>query len=192
MRNLPSLESGKINHVRCVTGRENLITSGRTNEPTHTLWSDYTWWNVNSLCQKNRTRQHYIKLPSSTESYGECTQICTFENQNHANLLSKPGRILCVHGLEMAPDTTKMPETIITMLCCAGKSRQPNLCAMCRLIFKLGESQQKAGVGLSEVKDAREPHLVCILTVGLHKMATQKFSNFKSSWIAQLLLTYFL
>ena len=80
----------------------------------------------------------------------------------------------------MAPDTTKMPETIITMPCHAGKSRQTNITAMCRLIFKLGESQQKAGVGLSEVKDAREPHLVCILTAVLHKMATQKFSNFKS------------
>ena len=34
--------------------------------------------------------------------------------------------ILRVRGLETAPDTTKVPKTIIVMPCCAGKSRQPN------------------------------------------------------------------
>ena len=34
--------------------------------------------------------------------------------------------ILRVCGLETAPDTIKMAETIIVMPCCAGKSRQPN------------------------------------------------------------------
>ena len=34
--------------------------------------------------------------------------------------------ILHVRGLETAPDTIKMAETIIIMPCCAGKSRQPN------------------------------------------------------------------
>ena len=34
--------------------------------------------------------------------------------------------ILRVHGLEMAPVTIKMVETIIVMPCCVGKSRQPN------------------------------------------------------------------
>ena len=33
-------ESGKIYHVRMVIGRENLITSERTNELAHTLWTD--------------------------------------------------------------------------------------------------------------------------------------------------------
>ena len=31
-----------------------------------------------------------------------------------------------VHELEMAPDTTEVPETIIDMPCSADKSRQPN------------------------------------------------------------------
>ena len=35
-------EPGKIYHVRYVIGRENLITSGRTNELTHALWTEYT------------------------------------------------------------------------------------------------------------------------------------------------------
>ena len=48
------------------------------------------------------------------------------------------------------------------------------------VIFKLGVSQQKARVGLSEVQDAWEPHLVHILIVVLHKMAVQNwFSYFK-------------
>ena len=34
--------------------------------------------------------------------------------------------ILRVRGLETAPDTIKMAETIIVMPCCVGKSRQPN------------------------------------------------------------------
>ena len=34
--------------------------------------------------------------------------------------------ILRVRGLETAPDTIKMADTIIFMPCCAGKSRQPN------------------------------------------------------------------
>ena len=34
--------------------------------------------------------------------------------------------ILRVRGLETAPDTTKVHKTIIVILCCAGKSRQPN------------------------------------------------------------------
>ena len=35
-------EPGKIYHVRNVIGRENLITSRRTNELTHALWTEYT------------------------------------------------------------------------------------------------------------------------------------------------------
>ena len=35
-------EPGKIYHVRNVIGRENLITSGRMNELTHGLWTEYT------------------------------------------------------------------------------------------------------------------------------------------------------
>ena len=35
-------EPGKIYHMRNVTGRGNLITSGRTNELAHTLWTEYT------------------------------------------------------------------------------------------------------------------------------------------------------
>ena len=34
--------------------------------------------------------------------------------------------ILRVRGLETAPDTIKMAETVIVMSCCVGKSRQPN------------------------------------------------------------------
>ena len=34
--------------------------------------------------------------------------------------------ILRIRGLETAPNTIKMAETIIIMPCCAGKSRQPN------------------------------------------------------------------
>ena len=34
--------------------------------------------------------------------------------------------ILCVHGLEMAPDTTKVHKTIIVIPCCASKSWQPH------------------------------------------------------------------
>ena len=33
-------EPGKIYHVRNVIGRENLITCGQTNEPTHALWTE--------------------------------------------------------------------------------------------------------------------------------------------------------
>ena len=35
-------EPGKIYHVRNVISRENLIISGRTNELTHALWTEYT------------------------------------------------------------------------------------------------------------------------------------------------------
>ena len=34
-------EPGKIYHMRNVIGRENLITSGQTNELTHALWTEY-------------------------------------------------------------------------------------------------------------------------------------------------------
>ena len=34
--------------------------------------------------------------------------------------------ILHVRGLETALDTNKLPETIIVMSCCAGKSQQAN------------------------------------------------------------------
>ena len=33
---------------------------------------------------QNGTKQHYVTLPGSTASCGECTQTCTFEN--HSNL----------------------------------------------------------------------------------------------------------
>jgi len=46
----------------------------------------------------------------------------------------------------MAPDTTKMPETIIIMPCCAGKSQQPKPFGMCRLNnhFQIGKITTKS------------------------------------------------
>ena len=35
-------EPGKIHHLRNVIGRDNLITSQRTNELAHALWTEYT------------------------------------------------------------------------------------------------------------------------------------------------------
>ena len=35
-------EPGEIYHVGNVKGTENLITSGRTNELAHALWTEYT------------------------------------------------------------------------------------------------------------------------------------------------------
>ena len=42
-------EPGKIYHVRNVIGSENLITSGRTNELAHVLWTEYTCSVVEAL-----------------------------------------------------------------------------------------------------------------------------------------------
>ena len=61
--------------MRNVTGRENLITCGQTNElACPPLYGQNIL--VKALCQQNRTRWHWVKLPSSTEKYGECTQLC--------------------------------------------------------------------------------------------------------------------
>ena len=60
---------GKIYHVRNVVGRENLITSGRTNELAHALWILVSLRKLYS--QQNGTRQHYATLPGSTASYGK-------------------------------------------------------------------------------------------------------------------------
>ena len=81
--------------------------------------------------------------------------------------------MLRVRGLETAPDTIKMAETIIVMPCCAGKSWQPNstipfhyVQTKLQSFSNLGESQQKAEVSLSEVQDAREAHRVAIFFFG--------------------------
>ena len=59
---------GKIFHVRNVTGRENLITCGWTNELVHVLLTDYALllvqlWKLYG--QQNKTRQHYATSESS-------------------------------------------------------------------------------------------------------------------------------
>ena len=78
---------GEIYHVRNVIGRENLITSGQTNELAHAVWTGtvvqlqyllYGW--------QNGTRRHYATLPGGMKSYSERTQTGTFEN--HVNLIA--------------------------------------------------------------------------------------------------------
>ena len=51
---------------------------------------------------------------------------CKYILRAHVQLRATRDNILCVRGLETAPDTTKVHKTIIVILCCAGKSRQPN------------------------------------------------------------------
>ena len=57
-------EPGKIYRVRNVIGRENLITCGRTNELTHTVWTEYS---CNSFYMADRmgpdgTVLHYLAV----------------------------------------------------------------------------------------------------------------------------------
>ena len=80
-------EPGKIYHVRNIIGRENLITSGQTNEIAHALWYSFSCKSFMVLVQlqklygrQNVTRQHYATLLGSMASYGEHTQTRTFEN----------------------------------------------------------------------------------------------------------------
>ena len=61
----------------------------QTNSPTQywqnilvQLWKLLYGW-------QNGARQHYITLPGSTESYGECTPTCTFENHNNLHAYLK-------------------------------------------------------------------------------------------------------
>ena len=73
-------EPGKIFHVRNVTGRENLITCGWTNELVHVLLTDYTLllvqlWKLYG--QQNKTRQHYAtsESPSKRLAYTNTDSI---------------------------------------------------------------------------------------------------------------------
>ena len=62
-------EPGRIYHVKNVIGRENLITSGQTNELAHALWLLVRLRKLYG--RQNGTRPHYATLPGSTASYGK-------------------------------------------------------------------------------------------------------------------------
>ena len=55
------------------------------NSPT-LYWQNILVWLQKLYGLQNETRQHFATLPSSMESYGECTQIRTFKT--HSNLFA--------------------------------------------------------------------------------------------------------
>ena len=63
-----------IYHVRNVIGRENLITSGQTNELSPLFEQNILIALRKLYGRHNGTRQHYATLPGSTASYGERIQ----------------------------------------------------------------------------------------------------------------------
>ena len=101
--------------MRNVIGRENLITCGQTNLPT------LYWQNILVQSWKllygwqNGARQHYITLPGSTESYGERTPTCMFENHN--NLCTYLTNWLLTGGCTLRRMAFEMPGRPFSKLC---------------------------------------------------------------------------
>ena len=104
------------------------------------IWTSYTasGGSIEATSPTGETAVYHITLPDVLAFITGCPTVppigfqpepsINFQNESpfpRANTCIKDN-ILRVHGLETAPVTIKMVETIIVMPCCVGKSRQPN------------------------------------------------------------------